>query len=91
VAVVISATAGADTSARIIDRPQIGVIATLDPNRKIKSGVSSADAPDFIFGTCRKALRRKRAYGTKRKGRWFCKWMNPTKAEAGAPRSQDWQ
>lgn len=49
VAVVISATAGADTSARIIDRPQIGVIATLDPNRKIKSGVSSADAPDFYF------------------------------------------
>jgi hypothetical protein len=49
VAVVISATAGADTSARIIDRPQIGVIATLDPNRKLKSGVSSADAPDFYF------------------------------------------
>jgi hypothetical protein len=49
VAVVISAIAGADTSARIIDRPQIGVIATLDPNRKIKSGVSSADAPDFYF------------------------------------------
>jgi hypothetical protein len=48
-AVVISATAGADTSARIIDRRQIGVIATLDPNRKIKSGVSSADAPDFYF------------------------------------------
>jgi hypothetical protein len=49
VAVVISATAGADTFARIIDRPQIDVIATLDPNRKIKSGVSSADAPDFYF------------------------------------------
>jgi hypothetical protein len=29
----ISATAGADTSARIIDRSPIGVIATHDPDR----------------------------------------------------------
>jgi hypothetical protein len=34
VAVVITATDGADTSARIIDRRQLGVIAAYDPNRR---------------------------------------------------------
>jgi hypothetical protein len=37
-AVVISATAGADTSARIIDRSPVGVIATQDRIEKQKSG-----------------------------------------------------
>jgi hypothetical protein len=34
VAVVITATDGADTSARIIDRRQLGAIAAHDPNRR---------------------------------------------------------
>jgi hypothetical protein len=34
-AVVISATAGAGTSARIIDRSAVGVNATHDPNNNI--------------------------------------------------------
>jgi hypothetical protein len=51
VAVVISATAGADTSARIIERSSAGVIAAHDPNREIKIRcVGQSDAPDFVFG-----------------------------------------
>jgi hypothetical protein len=70
VAVVISATAGADTSARIIDRRQVGVIATLDPNRKINQVCRQPMHLIFIFGMCREALRRQHMGPSER--RWFC-------------------
>jgi hypothetical protein len=49
-AVAISATAGADTSARIIDRRPFGVVATHDSNRTKIRCVGQSGAPDFVFG-----------------------------------------
>jgi len=48
-AVVISATAGADTSARIIDTRSVGVTARSKQRARIRC-VGQSDAPDFAFG-----------------------------------------
>ena len=48
-AVVISATAGADTSARIIDPRLIGVVTTHDPNRTKIRCVGQSGAPDLLL------------------------------------------